>query len=347
MKPLPLISVIVPVYNAEKDLPRCLTSLLRQTYSHLEILLLHNCSSDRSGFICDCYAKQDARVKVHHFAKNLGVSVRNYGIQWASGEYISFVDSDDFLDINTYQTAVDLIQQYPEIEAVRWGMQAILPNGQCRQNFFLSFKRGILSQEEIRSLVKEILKGKEAHNICLYLLSTNLIRQHNILFPANLLYGEDLFFTVRYLLCCHKIYSITDKLFYNYVQHLNSVTHTSRTDDTEWYINNIREMKKMLSQQKASSDLLDAFSLKLKKINFVLLYKLASSNIPFSQQRSALRSFYHTAEVRPMIAPSQTEPDTWYRNYMFWLVRYKCYGLGLISMKVLIWLRKILILRNR
>lgn len=96
---LPLISIVIPVYNAEKYLERCVCSALSQTYPNLEILLVDNGSIDKSGKICDDFAKQDRRIKVIHMEKNEGPGgARNCGINASSGEYIAFMDSDDEAD---------------------------------------------------------------------------------------------------------------------------------------------------------------------------------------------------------------------------------------------------------
>ena len=95
-----LISVVVPIYNVEKYLTRCLEALLKQTYTNLEIILVDDGSPDESGKICDSYAKKDSRIKVIH-KKNGGLSdCRNKGISVATGEWITFVDGDDYVDLN-------------------------------------------------------------------------------------------------------------------------------------------------------------------------------------------------------------------------------------------------------
>ena len=94
----PKISVIVPVYNTEKYLDRCIQSILAQTYTDFELLLVDDGSTDSSGAICDKYAEQDSRVRVFH-KENGGVSsARNQGLDNAKGEWITFVDSDDWVD---------------------------------------------------------------------------------------------------------------------------------------------------------------------------------------------------------------------------------------------------------
>lgn len=107
-----LISVIVPVYNVEKYLPDCLDSLVAQTYRNLEIILVDDGSTDSSGKICDEYAKKDPRIQVIHKA-NAGVAMaRNSGLERATGMYVSFVDSDDWLEKNTYQILYQGLKQY-------------------------------------------------------------------------------------------------------------------------------------------------------------------------------------------------------------------------------------------
>lgn len=104
-----LISVIVPVYNVEEYLKQCLDSILEQTFSNYEVILVNDGSTDSSGLICQEYAEKDSRIR--YFEKeNGGLSdARNYGIEQAQGEYLTFVDSDDFLDkmhLNVLYTAL-------------------------------------------------------------------------------------------------------------------------------------------------------------------------------------------------------------------------------------------------
>ena len=96
-----MISIIVPLYNAEQDLPRCIDSILAQSYTDFELLLIDDGSPDNCGAICDEYATRDSRVRVFH-KKNGGVSsARNLGLENACGEYIAFIDSDDYV-LNDY-----------------------------------------------------------------------------------------------------------------------------------------------------------------------------------------------------------------------------------------------------
>ncbi len=106
-----LISVIVPVYNAEKYISACLESLSNQTYTNLEIILVDDGSTDSSGKICDEYASKDNRFKVFHKANGGVSSARNLGLSHATGDYYHFPDCDDYLDIDTYEYLMNLIKE--------------------------------------------------------------------------------------------------------------------------------------------------------------------------------------------------------------------------------------------
>lgn len=106
-----LISIIVPVYNVEKYIEKCIQSIINQTYKNLEIILVDDGSKDKSGLICDIYEKKDNRIKVIH-KENGGLSdARNEGLKIASGDLIGFVDSDDYIDDDMFETLFNLIEE--------------------------------------------------------------------------------------------------------------------------------------------------------------------------------------------------------------------------------------------
>ena len=108
MKNKPCVSIIIPVYNVEKYLKQCVESVIRQSFKDVEIILIDDGSKDGSGKICDDFAKRDPRIKVFH-KKNGGLSdARNYGIDRASGQYIMFIDSDDWIDYDYVATYVEV-----------------------------------------------------------------------------------------------------------------------------------------------------------------------------------------------------------------------------------------------
>ena len=111
MESMPLISVIIPVYKVEALLARCVDSVLAQTYQDLEIILVDDGSPDRCGEICDAYARKDPRIKVIHKENGGLSSARNAGLDIARGEYIAFVDSDDWIEPEAYETMLSLAEK--------------------------------------------------------------------------------------------------------------------------------------------------------------------------------------------------------------------------------------------
>ena len=124
------ISVVVPIYNSERYLHKCIDSLLEQTYSNIEVILVDDGSTDSSPKICDEYAAVDKRVKVIH-QKNARIgAARNNGIEASSGNYITFIDSDDYLELDAYEKCVDLIMRHnPDI--IQWDL-TFIPEGDCK-----------------------------------------------------------------------------------------------------------------------------------------------------------------------------------------------------------------------
>ena len=179
----PLISVIVPVYNCEKYLSQCIESILAQTYINLQIILIDDGSKDNSGKICDTYAEKDTRIEVIHQA-NSGVSVaRNAGLKVVRGEYIGFVDSDDYLAPSMYTYLYQLIEVHQ------------VPIAIC--NFYnLSIEKQVESVPLERVIT--IWKGSEILAHCFNqmfswnkLFSRSLFAEIN--FNPNCGYGEDIY----------------------------------------------------------------------------------------------------------------------------------------------------------
>jgi len=108
---VPLISIIVPVYNAESYLSRCLESIINQTYQNLEIIIVDDGSTDQCGEICDAYARKDNRIQVIHQRNSGAVNARNRALTQVHGVYISFVDSDDYIELDMYEEMLLLIEK--------------------------------------------------------------------------------------------------------------------------------------------------------------------------------------------------------------------------------------------
>lgn len=114
-----LISVIIPVYNVEQYLDRCLQSVVNQTYKNLEIILVDDGSTDSSGKICDDWKKKDDRIYVVHKSNGGLSSARNAGMKKMTGKYVAFIDSDDWIELNMYEELINLLKENPNCEVAQ------------------------------------------------------------------------------------------------------------------------------------------------------------------------------------------------------------------------------------
>ncbi len=152
------ISVVVPVYNAEKYLAECVDSILNQTYKDIELILVDDGSSDGCPKICDNYAKTDERVKVIHKSNGGVSSARQIGIENISGDYVLFVDSDDWLDLDTVKICCEQVCKYPEIGCVMFSYCREFPDKTLCNHVF-DGDRSFLENEEFKTKVYRRLFG--------------------------------------------------------------------------------------------------------------------------------------------------------------------------------------------
>ena len=217
MNTTPKISVIVPVYNAEKYLHRCIDSILSQTFTDFELLLINDGSKDSSGAICDEYAAKDNRVRVFH-KENCGVSsARNLGIVNSIAEFVVLIDSDDWFALDTLEVLLKEQKKY-DADCVVFGFNQTsgniwAPNEDKVYDTLSELKNNFvyhLNTELLSSSVNKLYKKK-------------LIKQH---YPVGMAFGEDLLFSLDYLEQCKCISFITAPLYQHEVYNNTSLTHT-------------------------------------------------------------------------------------------------------------------------
>lgn len=216
-----MISVIVPIYNVENYLEECLESILVQTYSNLEIILVDDGSTDNSGNICELYSKKDSRIKVIH-KKNGGTgSARNIGLKIAKGKYISFVDSDDFLlNRNVYSEMISIMDK--ENSDLVFG-DVLVCYSNTKTESLNELEKKFTNTDTLNS-DELLLMGMDNKIIfspvCFYIYKKELLDINKIYFREDLSH-EDEEFTIKLLLKGKKV-SFYKKTFYGYKQTKNS-----------------------------------------------------------------------------------------------------------------------------
>lgn len=250
-----LFSIIVPVYNVEPYLDRCMASLINQTYQNIEIILVDDGSTDRSSEMCDNYAAQDSRIHVIH-KKNGGLSdARNKGLEIASGKYILFVDSDDYIDVNTCK----MLLSYTSLGCDILVADAIVE----KNNRKIAHK---IEKEKILSGQQYLLSALNTKS-CPMAAWLNIYRKsyllnNNLCFKFGILH-EDEEFTPRAFLSANSVI-YTGIEFYHYVLRENSIStqNDKRQNACDTY-NTCCELEKLyreLDNARLKKHLLDSLS---------------------------------------------------------------------------------------
>lgn len=220
-----LLSVIIPVYNVESYLVRCVDSILGQTYPHLEVILVNDGSKDGSGSICDSYAQKDSRVRVIHKENGGLSSARNAGMDIATGEYITFVDSDDWIETDAYEHFLGLMEQY-QVKLV------------CGGNYDVDEKTGektlgvcpekeelITAQEMVRRMF--LWQGCDS-SVCDKIFHRELLETFR--FPEGKV-CEDVAVTYKIILSTDRAV-LSERPFYNYLHRAGSITMAAISENT-------------------------------------------------------------------------------------------------------------------
>lgn len=219
------ISIIVPIYNVEKYLARCIDSILIQTFEDFELILVNDGSTDNSGKICEEYKCRDKRIKVIH-KENKGVSsARNTGIKNSLGEYIYFIDPDDWIEKNAIETLYKLAKK-ENYDLIQF---KYIVNDKDKNRIYVNKNENVFTDE---NLLKMTLLGKNIFSVWSKFIKREFILNNNILFNEDISCGEDLLYTVK--VAIHKPkYIFINEYLYNYYKHDKSLSHAGNDNSLD------------------------------------------------------------------------------------------------------------------
>ena len=257
---MPKISIIVPVYNTERYLSRCIDSILEQSFRDFELLLIDDGSKDGSGKICDAYAAKDVRVKVYHQV-NQGVSVaRNVGLENAKGEWIYFPDSDDELMPNAFEMMMEMVCE--KIDFVMCGYNVYNEDGECTYAI-TTRKQCVISKHD--ALMEMFCPTIYRYQGYLWnkLFKASIVKGHSMAFAKGIKFNEDRLFNVQYLCHINGDVAYTTSPIYQYIERstgaMASLTQRFNPDfltDLDAFV----MMKEPLSESRISNDLWEAYA---------------------------------------------------------------------------------------
>ena len=209
-------SIIVPVFNCEKYLERALVSILSQKFINFELLLIDDGSTDTSGKICDDYMLNDKRVKVYH-KENTGVSdTRNFGIKKSKGKYLTFFDSDDYVEDNYLLDMYNILLKY-DCDLINSGFFSEVENkNRITYDLVFSDEKFYKNKDEIISDLVYLWDKHMLYNVWNKIYSSNIIKGNNIFFP-EFNFGEDMWFNQQYIKKINNFYN-TSNCYYHYIK---------------------------------------------------------------------------------------------------------------------------------
>ena len=235
---IPSISIIIPIYKVEKYLKRCVESVRKQTLTDLEIILVDDGSPDDCPRICDEYLKEDSRIKVIHKQNGGLASARNAGMNIATGKYLFFLDSDDWLELDgmqrLYETAEKYQVDFVRYRAIRTGWPGMEENAPCMVEEIRELQQGLYEKDRI---IKEIYPRLLATSQLTMgavvgawgsLYRTDFLRKNQLSFYEKVKFSEDLIFSANVVRAAESFYFIDSPGVYHYFYNPNSISKSFR-----------------------------------------------------------------------------------------------------------------------
>lgn len=303
-----LFSVVVPVYNAEKYLSKCIDSVLTQTYQNFELILVDDGSTDNSGKICDEYATKDSRIVVVHQMNQGHTMARRKAISVAKGDYFLFLDSDDYWDSNLLETIDDAITA-SHCDMVIFKYRRITNSGEfISESETLFADKDIFSKENGTPLYQALIRGA-LNSLCTKAVSAELVDNKDYTYYQNIRYGEDLLQNLPFIFNAHSIIYL-DRPMYNYRSNPVSITNNFSPK----MFNDMVTVWNVLLEYLIEHDMKNHDNLKLlyhsvykNMINYE--YSLMNASLPLSDKVKLLN------EIR--LLPLYSNGLQYYNNSMF------------------------------
>ncbi len=327
----PLVTVVVPIYNVEKQLRRCVDSILNQTYRNLEIILVDDGSPDNCPQICDEYAKLDSRVKViHKVNAGLGMA-RNTGIDNATGEYIYFCDSDDYIDVDTIKECCELAEK-ENADLVCFGHSEEMADGKVIFNRIPTTPKDVFDKEEVRErLIPMTLAHNPATgedwNLSLSawceLFSMRVIKTHNWRFVSEReIISEDVYSVLEYYGYAEKV-AFIKKPFYHYITNPHSLTQSYREDRYE----NLKVLAGELDSLSVQMGMQDVLRQRVYSIFLGLtigaLKQIVSSPLGFKRKYIEIKKIVYDDYMQSVLSDFNYSGEGVPKKALFGSIRYK------------------------
>lgn len=331
----PLVSVVIPVYNVEAYLDKCVETVVGQTYSNMEIILVDDGSPDQCPELCDAWANRDSRIRVIH-QKNAGLGMaRNAGMALAEGQYIFFLDSDDYVDTTLVEKCVRNAEKTSS-DAVIYGRWDVYPDGR-KKILALSAEKYLFQGEEIKTvLLAEMFTYGMGFGVSawgkMYRLQT--IRSNGLRFVSERkLISEDAFFALEFFSAASVATIIPENLYFYYKREnsLSNVYRKERQQKNDAFLNTCLAY---IDQKKLPDTLASHLKVRYHMYTIAAMKQVFLSELSGKEKKSVLREIFRSPALRGTLTSDVLRLEKPSQQLFFSLLKFRCYGICYFLLKL-------------
>ncbi|MDM5285513.1 glycosyltransferase family 2 protein [Peribacillus frigoritolerans] len=291
------VSIIVPVYNCERYLPNCIESILKQSYTNIELVLVDDGSQDASRVVCEKYEISDSRIKAIYQQNSGASTARNVGMSLSTGKYLMFVDADDFIESRMVENLVEIAEK-EDADIVISGITVDTFSDDkeelvsSKEN--ICFPRTIVGNKNIPFSILDLIESEKINGPCAKLFKMDILKKENIKMPPHLSLQEDLYFNLKFLEHVN-ILCVTNKSYYHYTKGLKESLTTS-------YFSNKYEMTNEVHDL-----LLEYYTMRcqdvntLKRIKFIYIKNTIAAFMNFFHAKCELSKLEKMNQIKRII----------------------------------------------
>lgn len=294
-----MVSVIVPVYNAEKYLDRCLLSIVNQTYNCLQIILVDDSSTDRSGQMCDEWAKKDKRIKVLHKENGGAGYARNTGLEYIAGDFVCFVDSDDYLDVTTIEKCISKMELDHSDTAV-FSSQNVYNDGKVEVESVDTRKTYFDEKAVKEELFPSLFTLSMGYGVGVWgkIFSADIIKRYNLRFLSEReIYSEDALFLLTYFSKCKSASAVAEHL-YNYCENESSISRVYDKEKDEKLDIWLDKALEIAADENLSHKMIAHIQSRYQDCAMVGFKQVVLSDMSFSSKIKLLKEKYNNEKLK-------------------------------------------------
>ena len=331
----PLVTVVIPIYNVEKYLDRCVDSIVNQTYKNIEIILVDDGSPDNCPQMCDEWAKKDERIRVVH-KRNAGLGMaRNSGLEIARGEYILFIDSDDYLDLSTIELCVSSAL-HNNSDVVIFGRKDVDDDGVVGE-MNIKTNTDVFTGDEVQhTLLPAVFSYKMGFGVSAAgrMYRTDIFRKHNLRFKSEReIISEDAYFALE-LFSKDVTVSIVSKNLYHYYRRSDSLTHTYRADRQLKNDAFLSQCVSLAEKEKLPKQVSTHLMVRYHLYTIAAIKQLMTSSLTKKEKKSALRAIFANKTFRDTLTKEVLSYEDFNLRLFYYSVKFRCYFISDILLKI-------------